>query len=401
MKAVTKSLDLLFEMFWMYNIILIFLALSVLHLGVPYAYYVYLRHIVKKQTRNVLLDRNYEPRVTMIIPAYNESSAIIGKLKSLLKLDYPRDKLDIIIVDSASTDNTAQIARSYLEKNGFPFKTLVLEEETRRGKGEALNLALTQATGEIIATSDADSYWAPSALREGLSYMAGLEVGAVTGREVLRNLDRNTFTLAEGMYRNVYNTLRAGESLLHSTLIFQGELSLYRRQAFEKFETERGSDDTGTVVNILSRNYRCIFASSAVFYDTAPSSLRDRITVKTRRAQHLIYALFRAAILKINGRFRVPAVTVFANFFLHIVNPFLGIALLIAALYVFYAFPFLLLIAPLPFLVKKVRILFVSYLTSNIALLFAVFRCLKGDKQTVWKKIRKQEDAVPSTLITN
>jgi len=238
-------------------------------------------------------------------------------------------------------------------------------------------------------------------LREGLSYMAISEVGAVTGREVLLNLDRNTFTLAEGLYRDIYNTLRTGESLLHSTLIFQGELSLYRRQAFEKFEIERGSDDTGTVVNILSKDYRCIFVSSAVFYDTAPSSLRDRIALKTRRAQHVIYALFRAAKLKIKGRFRVPGVTVFANFFLHVVNPFLGVALLVSALYAFFTFPFLLLIAPLPFLLKKVRILFVSYLTSNIALLFAVFRCLKGDKQTVWKKIRRQEDATPNILATN
>ena len=236
-----------------------------MHFLLPFIYYLSMKKIATNKTWNLSLDSNYIPNVTMIISTFNEARVIRKRLENLEKLDYPVDKLQVIIVDSASTDGTAEIANEYVTKGNFPFDVLVLREKERRGKANALNFALQQAEGEVIATSDADSFWDPSALKKALPFLASPQVGALTGREVITNIDQNVHTLAEEYYGDFNRTIRLGESKLHSTLIFQGEFSLYKRSALKRFEDKKGSDDIGTVINILSEGYRTIFVPNAVF----------------------------------------------------------------------------------------------------------------------------------------
>lgn len=375
-------------------VLIITAILIALHILLPLSYYVYMRRIATKKPWNIILDEKYEPKVTLIIATYNESNAILKRLENLTKLDYPKEKLEIIGVDSASTDGTVEIAKKYISSIDFPFKIMFLEQEKRMGKAKALNFALKYATGEIIATSDADSYWEPSALRQAIPYLASSQVGALTGREVFLNIDKNALTLAEGAYRDIYNILRVAESKIGSTFIFQGELSLYKRESFDKFEDEQGSDDTGTVINIISKGYRSIYVPNAVFYDVAPSTWLGRMVVKTRRAQHLLFALSKAVKLKFQGKLKLPAITTYMNFYLHAINPILSIGLLVSLVYALWKYALwlslpLLMIVPFFLLITKLRSFIVSYLTGNMALLLAIVRCIKGDKQIIWKKIER------------
>jgi len=323
----------------------------------------------------------------MIIPTYDESTVITEKLQSLKRTDYPHEKLEVIIVDGSSTDNTVSKAKRYLKDNGFPFEIKILEEKERSGKAKALNFALKHAKSEIIATSDADSYWEPSALRKAISYLADPRVGAVSGREKIINEGQNTLTLAESKYRDLFYTMRLGESKLHSTQMFLGELAIYKREVFEKFNDEKGSDDNGTIVDIISNGYRTIFVPEAVFYDTAPDSIRDRISLKRRRALHLIHALVKAVKLKTEKRFSQPSLIVYTNFFIHTINPFLTLPLIFGAAYLAYAFPLLLLFI-IPILVfKRLRTTFISYLPDNLALMIAVTDYMRGKERVVWTKI--------------
>jgi biofilm PGA synthesis N-glycosyltransferase PgaC len=356
------------------------------HLLVPFLYYRYMSRVARRPW-NIVIDPKFEPEVTMIIPTYNESSVIAEKLQSLRKLDYPKEKLEVILVDSGSRDNTVNIAKEYLKKNGFPFEIRILDEKERSGKAKALNFALKHAKGQVIATSDADSYWEPSALRKATSYLADPRVGASTGREEFLNLDQNVLTLAEGMYRNVYNNLRMGESKIHSTQFFQGELSLYKREAFEKFNDEKGSDDSGTVKNIIAKGYRTIFVPEAVFSDVAPYTWKGRFDLKKRRALHVIHALVEAAKMKREKRFPQPALILYTNCFVHLINPFLILPFFLGLAYLVYVFPWLLLFSLPLFLWKKSRILIISYLTSNFALICANLKYIRGEEQIVWKKI--------------
>src|SRR4051795_8553247 len=114
------------------------------------------------------------PRVTLVIPAYDEEAVIERKLANARSLDYPADRLQIVVASDGSTDRTAELARS-------AGADLVLELP-RGGKVAALNAAIGEASGQILAFSDANSYWRPEALRRLVTRFADDRVGYVCGQ---------------------------------------------------------------------------------------------------------------------------------------------------------------------------------------------------------------------------
>jgi cellulose synthase/poly-beta-1,6-N-acetylglucosamine synthase-like glycosyltransferase len=354
---------------------------------------------VEKRPWNLKQNNNYQPKISLIIATYNEAAVIRNRLKNIQDLSYPKDKLQVIIVDSHSTDGTINICEDFIAKQEPHFPLLLLTEKERMGKSHALNTALVQSDGEIIATSDADSFLEPDALNNAALYFADPSIGAVTGREKLSNLEQNVHTQSEGLYRNFYYTLRLGESKLHSTLIFQGELSLYRRDAFSKFEDRPGySDDTGTVIDMVSRGYRCIFVPDSIFYDSAAYSLRGRIMLKSRRAQHLIAGIIQSLQFKLEDKLPMKSVIIVFNFYLHVLSPImffstLALAGLTLALYFqtlwLFVTPFFLLL-----LFKKIRLFFVSYFTSNLALIIGLINHISGRRSITWRKIEEMRREV-------
>lgn len=374
-------------------LISLFIGSSIALLAPPLFYYLWMKNKAKMPW-GLALDSGFEPEVTLIIATFNEASVIAEKLGNVQTLDYHQGKLQVIVVDSASTDGTLDVCKTFLKTSNPRFQTSLLSENERLGKAHALNFALQYAKGEIIATSDADSFWEPDALRKAVSFFADPIVGAVTGREELLNLKKSVHTQSEGMYRKFYYALRIGESKIHSTLIFQGELSLYRRSAFESFEDRPGySDDIGTIVKMVSNQHRCIFVPEAVFHDTAAFSLRGRLTLKSRRAQHLVAGIIESTSLKIRGKLPLSSAIVAFNFYMHVLSPFLLALALISFVFVlvigFQVFWFLML--PLCFLLlfNKSRLLTISYLTSNLALTIGLMRHITRRKGTTWRKVEE------------
>jgi cellulose synthase/poly-beta-1,6-N-acetylglucosamine synthase-like glycosyltransferase len=356
-------------------------------------YYVWMKNKAKKDW-GLAIDPDFRPKVSLIIATYNEAKVMDKKLKNVQELEYPVDKLEVIIVDSASTDGTLDVCRSFLKKNELRYPVKLLSEEQRLGKSHALNIALQHAKGEIIATSDADSFWESDALLKAVPFFADPSVGAVTGREVLMNLEKNVYTMSEGVYRDFYYTLRLGESKVNSTLIFQGELALYRKSLLDKFEDRPGySDDIGTVVKMVSKGYRCIFIPEAIFYDTAAYSLSGILELKSRRAQHLIAGLIQALKFKLNKKLVVPSAVVAFNFYMHVVSPLLFVVVTlvgVVAFILYFSVVWFLLLLALPLLVfHKPRSFVISYLTSNLALIIGLVRHLAGRKEATWRKIEE------------
>jgi biofilm PGA synthesis N-glycosyltransferase PgaC len=370
------------------------LATLLAFLAVPtLAYYLWMK---KKENSVWGLTRNeeYRPKVSLVVATYNEAAVIRRKLENIKTLDYPEDKLQVLIVDSNSTDGTLDVCRAFLADVQFRFPIQLISEKERLGKSHALNTALDNAEGMIIATSDADSFWEKDALLKAVSFFADPSVGAVTGREKLLNLEKSVHTMSEGIYRGFYYTLRLGESKIHSTLIFQGELSLYRRSAFNRFEDRPGySDDTGTVISMVSKGYRCIFVPDATFHDTAAYSLSGRLMLKSRRAQHLIAGIIQSIRFKLNGKLKLPWSVVFFNFYLHVLSPliafsalFVAVAVLAFYFQIFWFIPLLFLVA---LLFKKPRLFAVSYLTSNIALIIGLVQHFARRRSMSWRKIEE------------
>jgi biofilm PGA synthesis N-glycosyltransferase PgaC len=371
-------------------LLVIVLALLGALLAPPLIYYAWMKSKTRKSW-GLKINSSYQPKVTLIIPTYNEASVIGKKIENTQQIDYPENKLQVILVDSASTDGTLGVCERFLEKNSLHFPIKLLSEGKRMGKSHALNKALEYAEGEIIAISDADSFWEPDSLRKTVPFFSDPSVGAVTGREELINLEQTIHTLSEGVYRNFYYTLRLGESKVHSTLIFQGELSLYRRSVLEKFEDRAGySDDTGTVINIVSRGYRCIFIPEAVFHDTAAYSLRGRLMLKSRRAQHLIAGILESVKFKIQRKLPLSLAIVLFNFYMHVISPLLLVSTALIVVFCLHTFWYLIpLLVILPLVFKKSRNFIISYLTGNVALIIGLIRHIRGEKEATWRKVEE------------
>lgn len=94
------------------------------------------------------------PKVSVIIPAYNEEKKILVSIKSLLRLNYPKNKLEIIVVNDGSTDNTRKVVEDFIKTSK---KNIILINQTNKGKGVALNKGIKVSTGEYVACLDADS----------------------------------------------------------------------------------------------------------------------------------------------------------------------------------------------------------------------------------------------------
>ena len=275
----------------------------------------------------------------------------------------------------------------------------MLEEKERLGKSGALNYALKFAEGELIATSDADAMWERDALKNAVKYFSDLRIAAVTGHEIISNASKSIHTYSEELYRKMYYLLRLGESKIWSTLIFQGELALYRKSYLRRFEHRPGySDDTGSVIRLVKEGYRCIYIPEARFADAAPPSFRDKIKLKSRRGQHLINALTDALKYKLRGELPLPAYIILANYYMHVLSPPIQLAilgLLIVSLIRNTAFATsALLIAVLAILVlkKNIRALIELYITSTLALTMALMKNMIGKRSIAWERIESMRE---------
>ena len=325
------------------------------------------------------------PPVSILIPTYQEAGVIKEKLRNLSSLRYPGE-LEVILVDGGSTDGTLEVARGLVK--GFPWRIRLVREKRKRGKAKALNLALKGVRGEVVATSDADALWEPETVERAIRYLSLPGVGAVTGREEYLNAEENLWTRAEEGYRRLYELMRMGESKLHSCLSFQGALAFYRREFLKRFEEREAPDDTGTALEICTKGYRCLIVPELVFRDAAPSSLRTFLKVKTRRGLHMLLGLRKAVRLKRKGRLPVGWGVLLANIYLHFAFPLL---FLLLSFFFLLSLPrslplFLLL---LPFLSRRrTRALLLGSLLSILCLLLALLLMARGEKMISWEKWR-------------
>jgi len=364
--------------------LLILAVLSALHIMVPSVYYVFMKRIAEKKSWNLRLDENYEPTVTVIVATYNEANVIVGRLQNLEELNYPKDKLEIIIVDSASTDGTADIAKAYIKENSLSVRTLILEETQRKGKARALNYALQYASSEIIATSDADCRWVPDTIRNAIRYLSDPSVAAVSGQETLMNPDQSSATRTESQHRKLFNYIRVGESKIHSTIIFEGALAFFKKELLKRFDEP--CDDSGSALNLVQEGYRTILIPDVSFLNPFSPKWNKKIAKKTRRAQHLVEIWYRCLVLDLKGKLKLNPWISRVNVFLHIVNPFLFLVFALTSVFLLVEYPAALLAIPLILLIPKARDSFLLYVTNYFFLLQAIFMQAFGRRQVVWKK---------------
>jgi cellulose synthase/poly-beta-1,6-N-acetylglucosamine synthase-like glycosyltransferase len=351
-------------------------ALAAAHFGAPLAYYAAARRWLKQPWR-IKPDPAYLPAVTVAIPTYNEARHIEEKLEDVYRQDYPRDRLEIIVVDSASTDGTAERAKRWAAAHPDA-DVKVVEEPQRRGKASALNTALATARGEVFVITDADCRWPQrDALRRAVSWLADPTVGAVT---CLKKPAADGPASVEAGYRDHYNILRLAESRRWGTPIFHGELAAYKTKLLRKisgFPLDIGADDSHTAAIIVAMGYRAVVAEDLWCVEAVPSSGYHRWRI--RRAQHLVQHFLKTPAAETPPPMRP---ILLAEKYLHLANPWLLLAAAVAFATAATPPALALLVAGATALVFRP---YRTWVAAQLYLMVAAVRNLQ-DKELVWEK---------------
>jgi cellulose synthase/poly-beta-1,6-N-acetylglucosamine synthase-like glycosyltransferase len=241
------------------------------HLGYPLLLWVLARMhggAVSVQERNP--HQQPPPTVSLIVPAYDEEEVIAAKVADALALDYPRERLQVVVASDGSADATAERARA-------AGADLVLELPAG-GKVAALNAGAERASGEILAFSDANSVWAPDALRRLVAPFADPRVGYVCGQ--VRFLDPGGDNL-EGAYWRYEMAVRERESALAGVTAGNGAIYAVRRSAYIPLAPS-GSHDLSFPFAFAKRGLRSLYEPAARAEEKMVPTLEGELARKRR-----------------------------------------------------------------------------------------------------------------------
>ena len=171
------------------------------------------------------------PNVSILVPVKNEEKVVGRLLDALVRLDYPRENLEVVVVEDESRDRTLEICKGYSAR--YPW-IKVFHRDASLGKGDALNYAFHRSTGEIVATFDADDVPEEQAVKKALRYFNSPETGAVHGFHRTLNL-RESIVSRLAAYENfLYRLSNDGKYALRLFVTFSGSNTFFRRTALEK-----------------------------------------------------------------------------------------------------------------------------------------------------------------------
>lgn len=238
-------------------------------------YYLFLRLLAFARTVTVKKDERFRPSVSIIVSAHNEAGSIENRILNLLKLDYPKDKLEIIIGSDGSSDDTAAVSRRY-ERQGVK----VLDFPQNRGKALTHNDCAKAAVGEIIVFTDAESEFDRDFLLKLVSNHADPSVGCVVGRLRFKSVG-GAISTSEGLYFRYELAIRALESRTGLLATGTGACFSVRKRLFIPLEPVDDSDFT-TPIDCVKAGYRVVYEPDAKAVDRPASGMDEEIRSRIR-----------------------------------------------------------------------------------------------------------------------
>lgn len=231
-------------------------------------------HIVsmKEETKK---NMHFFPSVSLVVPARNEENGLGKTIHSLVSLDYPHDKKEIIIVDHGSTDRTAEIAQQLITQ--YPHYNILLIQITHQKghmKAHAFNAGLARAHGEFVACVDADTIVLKNSLKEMIPYFEESSVGAVISTIKVHQA-KNMYEKIQHLEYIFATFTRSLMSKIDTLHVTPGALSIYRKQLFDKyggFEEGNLTEDLEMAMRLRYHNYSIKLAHNSVTYTQVPNT---------------------------------------------------------------------------------------------------------------------------------
>ena len=241
-----------------------------------------------------ILNRNVskadvEPSITVVISAFNEEREIECTVVNKLSQDYPSDRLKVFVVSDGSTDRTDEIVRSLVDRSEG--RLTLFRQEPRQGKTQALNMALRHTSAEIVVFADANSIYAPGAIRSLARNFADPSVGYVTGQMTYANPAESGVGAGSGSYMSYENELRKWETRLGSIVGVDGGIDAIRRTLYVPMRTDQLPDFV-LPLSVIEQGGRVVYESNAVVYESSLSDAVSEFRMRVRVSLRAMWALY-------------------------------------------------------------------------------------------------------------
>ncbi len=216
------------------------------------------------------------PSVTLIISAYNEEEVLERKLENAVALDYPKDRLEIVVVSDGSTDRTVEIAKEFASRG------VTLHEYTaNRGKNLALNESMPRVKGDITVFTDANGMYEPDAMRKLVQPFANPEVGSVCGELVYRNFNENTIAEGYNRYWELDQMQKRLESGLGTLLGANGSIFGVRTALCRPIPNDVCNDMVQPIW-VGAAGHQCLYEPTALSIEAGSKDLDDELKRRSR-----------------------------------------------------------------------------------------------------------------------
>ena len=356
-----------------------------------------------RKERNTVL-KDFTPKVSIIIATYNEENVIAKKLSSLLKTSYPRDLYEIIVVDSGSTDNTREIVRDFESKG-----VILLEQKTRLGKANALNLALKETKGEIIVMTDANSEFQASDLNKFIQ-----SFDEQTGAVLPRFIPDGPVSAWDKIFYEIHHIYKLLESKTDSVFIVFGELFAFRKNLINSVDERTAADDLDIAIMVRKENFKIKYVPYVTVSEKIPDNPKEVRTQKVRHIFGILQVMVKNIRLFGNPKYGYYGQLIFpAHFIQMTLGPFLVfsiIALAVAKLseilistlnpFLFATLISICVFVSVAFLLsRRFRAIGVSiygFLSIQYYIILALLNFARGKDKHVWEKISSTREKTQS-----
>jgi len=358
--------------------------------------------VVRQKRHRV--DDSFRPTVTFIISAYNEEKDIREKLENTCHLQYPKDKLEVLVISDASSDQTDAIVREY-EHEGISLRRMA----ERGGKTVGLNAVVPSATGEFIVFSDANAIYQPDAIEKLVRNFCDPAIGCVTGDSQYINVEDSSAGKSEKTYWDYDRLLKVKESRSGSMVGSDGAIFAIRKELYAPLRPEDINDFVLPLL-IVSLGYRCIFEPEAVCEEGGTSHWREEFRRKIRVVNRSWAGLWRVKQLLNPFRYGWFAIQLFSHKLLRWLTPLFLFSLLVSSMSLISVSSFYLVMAFAQLggytigilgmasekLSNSNRLVSVGayFLLVNAASVLGIIKGLRGNTITIWNPERQNEQPV-------
>ncbi|MGB7342236.1 MAG: glycosyltransferase family 2 protein [Phototrophicaceae bacterium] len=337
-----------------------------------------------------------EPSVTILIPTYNEIDVIRRKIENSLALEYPKDKLTIIIVDDDSNDGTKEVIAEYEPD------VILINKEVRSGKMQSVNIGMARADSDIVILSDASPDYEPHSITALMSQFRHPDIGVVVGTLAVWDEEKSVAKSA-GLYWKYEAALRKWESRTGNTVAVHGNMFAIRRELFRPMTGQTINDEFSIAMEVIQQGYHVVYEPSAISYDHASTHMEDefkrRVRINAGRYQALFDAGYLSGMPTFDDTFRL-----FSHKLLRPLAPILMILVLISNIllvalvpnwlygillfgqFIFYDLALLGWILSKRQIKIRVLNIFYFFVSTNIAALFGFWRWMRGSQAVTWQK---------------